>query len=188
MDADKLTLEQVEAFYKEHHIPGDNLAAWAVEENAVLKYMRDLALRAEQQGQPAQSKSRVKRLSAQGANVLPPASGETPRNDEQRRIAKNLGWNEECVWEWAQQLERELAESDNDRLRAIGLYDSCKAELAETMAATRLKMPTQGEILLACGEMTTKELRAVKAVLGWFISRADGTAKGGDDMNNGERK
>ena len=33
-------------------------------------------------------------------------------------------------------LEMELIESDNDRLRAIGLYDSCKAELAAARSAT----------------------------------------------------
>lgn len=43
-----------------------------------------------------------------------------------------------------------------------------EAHRAEQVA---LKMPTTGEILLACGEMTTNELRAVKAVLGWFIQR-----------------
>ena len=33
----------------------------------------------------------------------------------------------------------------------------------------KLSMPTQAEILLACGEMTASELRTVKAALAWFI-------------------
>jgi rubrerythrin len=36
-------------------------------------------------------------------------SGDTPRTDEKREVARKLGWNEECVWEWAEQLERELS-------------------------------------------------------------------------------
>lgn len=36
--------------------------------------------------------------------------------------------------------------------------------------AIEMKMPTNSEILLACGEMTAGELRAVKAALQWFIS------------------
>lgn len=35
---------------------------------------------------------------------------DTPRTDEKREIAKSLDWNEACVWEWAEQLEREIAE------------------------------------------------------------------------------
>jgi hypothetical protein len=35
-------------------------------------------------------------------------------------------------------------------------------------------MPSQGEILLACGELKASELRAVKAVLAWFIGRLNG--------------
>lgn len=33
---------------------------------------------------------------------------ETPRTDEKRKVAIALGWNIECVWEWAMQLESEL--------------------------------------------------------------------------------
>jgi hypothetical protein len=38
----------------------------------------------------------------------------------------------------------------------------------------RIEMPSQGEILLACGELKASELRAVKAVLAWFIGRLNG--------------
>lgn len=37
-------------------------------------------------------------------------------------------------------------------------------------SAIRPMMPTQGEILLACGELKASELRAVKAALQWFIT------------------
>ena len=44
----KPTAEQIEAFRKEHHIPGvDDLEPWAIEENMVLAYLCDLAARAE---------------------------------------------------------------------------------------------------------------------------------------------
>ena len=82
-----------------------------------------------------------------------PASGDTPRTDARLPKVAYTANDTECelgefdavaimiddwreMFELARQLERELAESDNDRLRAIGLYDSCKAELAAARSAT----------------------------------------------------
>lgn len=43
-------------------------------------------------------------------------------------------------------------------------------------ASARLTMPTASEIRLAAGELTAGEMRTAKAVLAWFIRRADKTA------------
>jgi hypothetical protein len=70
--------------------------------------------------------------------------------------------------DFARQLERELAieRAKNGMLVAAN---------RDRLLSARLTMPRMDEILLACGEMTAGEQRAVKAALGWFIRRADNT-------------
>ena len=51
---------------------------------------------------------------------------------------------------------------------------ACEIErLQKAALSARQEMPSADEIKLACGEMTAQELRTAKAVLGWFIRRAD---------------
>lgn len=43
----------------------------------------------------------------------------------------------------------------------------------------QLKIPSNGEILLAAGEMKPNELAAVKAVLRWYVSKHNATKEQG---------
>ncbi len=84
-----------------------------------------------------------------------------PRNDEQRRIAKNLGWNTECVWEWAQQLERELAESERTRAYfATELQDQIKLTKAAEAARPSLAAPSAEAVAFAKAVVRDPEFRA----------------------------
>ena len=76
-------------------------------------------------------------------------------------------------------LERDSARNvlaraiSNERLANMRADQAEEAREAAQSAAAPLKMPTAAEIRLAAGELTAEEMRAVKAVLGWFIRRAD---------------
>jgi hypothetical protein len=56
---------------------------------------------------------------------------DTPRTDEKRHVAKMLGWNEECVWEWAMQLERDFARTESARLHLLQRAEQSELALAE---------------------------------------------------------
>ena len=55
-------------------------------------------------------------------------------------------------------------------------YIALDVHMRNCPQSARQEMPSADEIKLACGEMTAQELRTAKAVLGWFIRRADKTA------------
>lgn len=79
----------------------------------------------------------------------------------------------DCEWPRPKEknYRRLLEESDLPIELAVEIADLVdKAQFA----TTPLTMPRMDEILLACGEMTAGEQRAVKAALGWFIRRVDG--------------
>lgn len=51
----------------------------------------------------------------------------------------------------------------------------CIGVLPSALSAIgRIDVPNTSEILLACGEMKPRELRAVKAALAWFVGRLNG--------------
>ena len=52
-------------------------------------------------------------------------------------------------------------------------YIALDVHMRNCPQSARQEMPSADEIKLACGEMTAQELRTAKAVLGWFIRRAD---------------
>lgn len=66
---------------------------------------------------------------------------------------------------------RKLLEVENDLNRCRSLLNA--AWMAYDNLQDRLRMPTASEIRLAAGELTTQEMRTVKAVLRWFIGRVN---------------
>src|SRR3990167_2628906 len=55
-------------------------------------------------------------------------------------------------------------------------YIALDVHMRNCPQSARQEMPSADEIKLACGGTTAQELRTAKAVLGWFIRRADKTA------------
>lgn len=81
---------------------------------------------------------------------------DTPRTDEKRQVAKALAWNEACIWEWAEQLEREL-EAARAPIKSLGEWVPVSERLPENaehvLIATSLWEDAHDAIRVARGWM-----------------------------------